>query len=142
MLELTNLLDRPPYQLSAGEKRRAALASALTMNPDVVLLDEPTAGLDPRSRGRVVELIGRLHNAGKTIVTCTHDLDIVPELAERVIVLNEQHSVEAEGTPIEILRNGALMTSVNLIHEHMHRHGDFWHSHSHHHGGDHDHTHE
>jgi len=142
LVEVTHVMERVPYQLSAGEKRKVAVASVLTANPQVLLLDEPTAGLDPRSRGNVAELLVRLHAAGKTLVTATHDLDLVPDLADRVIVMNEQHGIEAVGAPREIMRNGGLLASVNLIHEHMHRHGDLWHSHAHHHGGDHDHSHD
>jgi len=142
LVEVEHLLGRPPFQLSAGEKRKVAIASVLALNPEVILLDEPTAGLDPRSRGKVVDLLTTLNRAGKTLVTSTHDLDLVPSLAGRVMVLNEEHGIAAEGAFEEILRNRTLLSSVNLIHEHMHRHGDLWHTHPHHHGGDHDHSHD
>ena len=142
LVEVEHLLERAPYKLSAGEKRKVAIASILTMNPEVILMDEPTAGLDPRTRGKVLELLIQLNQAGKTLVTATHDLDLAPALADRVVVLNEEHSLVAEGRAMDILRNGKLLTSVNLIHEHMHRHGDLWHSHPHHHGGDHEHSHD
>ncbi len=141
MLGLGDLLDRPPYRLSGGEKRKVALASVLVVNPDVVLLDEPTAGLDPRTRGWLLYFLEELHRAGKTLVTATNDLDVVPSLADRAVVLNESHGVEAEGPAREILADAALLRAVNVIHEHAHRHGDRLHAHPHFHSSDHDHEH-
>ena len=71
-----------PFELSGGEKKRAAIASVLSLRPDVLLLDEPTAALDPRTKWVLVNLIRRLGEAGQTIVTATHELDIVPLIAE------------------------------------------------------------
>lgn len=139
---ITDLLDRAPFRLSGGEKRKAALAATLSLNPDVLLLDEPTSGLDPRSRRWLVELIVALHGAGKTIVTATHDLDIVPEIADRVVVFEERRRIAAAGPTDEILRDRVLLNRVNLIHEHLHRHGDVVHSHAHQHFGEHEHTHD
>ena len=142
LFEIEALLDRSPFRLSGGEKKRVALASVLAVNPDALLLDEPTGGLDPRSRLALVGLLMQLHRAGKTLVTATHDLDIVPALADRVFVLDEQGRLAATGTPKEILANHDLLHAVNLVHTHFHRHGDIYHAHPHHHGGDHDHDHD
>jgi cobalt/nickel transport system ATP-binding protein len=141
MLGLTDLLDRPPYRLSGGEKRKVALASVLVVNPDAILLDEPTQGLDPRTRGWLLHFLGELHQAGKTLVTATNDLELVPDLADRALVLNEAHGVEAEGPAREILADARLLQSVNVIHEHAHHHGERLHVHPHFHGTDHDHEH-
>lgn len=141
LLGIEKLLDRPPFRLSGGEKKKVAIASVLVINPEVILLDEPTGGLDPRSQRWLVDLLVTLHRAGKTLVTATHDLDIVPEVASRVVVMNEQHTIEAIGTPEEILADVDRLLAVNLIHEHTHRHGSLLHSHLHHHGGDHAHEH-
>ena len=141
-LGLLPLLDRPPFRLSGGEKKKVAIASVLAVNPDALLLDEPTGGLDPRSQQWMVDLIVKLNRAGKTIVTATHDLTFVPIIADRVVVLSEEHEVAAVGTAKEILSNGELLARVNLIHEHGHWHGDLYHSHPHFHGGEHEHTHE
>lgn len=141
-LGLLPLLDRPPFRLSGGEKKKVAIASVLAVNPDVLLLDEPTGGLDPRSQQWMVELIVRLNRAGKTIITATHDLTFVPVIADRVVVLSEEHEVAAVGPSKEVLSNGELLARVNLIHEHGHWHGDLYHSHPHYHGGEHEHTHE
>ncbi len=118
MLGLGPLLDRPPFRLSGGEKKRVAIGAVLAINPEVLLLDEPTTGLDPRSQHWLVHLIGELSAAGKTVVTATHDLDIVPLLAARAIVLDEGHRVAADGPSGDILADGDLLLRVNLVHEH------------------------
>ena len=141
LLGVSDLMDRPPFRLSGGEKKRVAIASVLVVNPEVLLLDEPTGGLDPRTRSWLVGLLGELHRAGKTLVSATNDLEIVSEIADRAVVLNEAHGIEAEGPAGEILSDTALLRSANVIHEHAHRHGDRLHVHSHFHGGDHDHSH-
>ena len=142
MFGLDNLLDRSPFRLSGGEKKRVALASVLAVNPDALLLDEPTGGLDPRSRMALVEMLMTLHRSGKTLITATHDLDIVPAIADRVFVLDESGGLAASGTPKEILANHELLNAVNLVHTHWHRHGDVIHAHPHHHGGEHEHSHD
>lgn len=141
MLGITRLLDRAPFHLSGGEKKKVSIASVLVINPDAILLDEPTNGLDPRSQRWLVDLLVTLHSAGKTIVTATHDLGIVPEIADRVIVMSEEHTIAAEGAACDILADQTLLLRVNLIHEHSHWHGSFRHSHPHSHTGDHCHDH-
>jgi len=141
MLGITPLLERPPFQLSGGEKKKVAIASALVVNPDALLLDEPTNGLDPRSQRWLVDLLVRLHAAGKTLITATHDLSIVPEIADRALVFSEEHTLVADGPSRAILRDMDLLLRVNLVHEHMHRHGDLVHSHPHFHDQAHDHHH-
>lgn len=122
MLGIADLADRAPYQLSGGQKKRVAIASVLVMNPDVLLFDEPTAALDPRTQQWLIELIVELNEAGKTIVLATHDLETIDELADRCLVFGEDHRLVALGTPLEILGDRALMLSVNLIHERTHLH--------------------
>ena len=122
MLGLGALQDRPPYKLSGGEKKKVAIASVLSMNPEVLILDEPTNGLDPRTQRWLINLLVQLNKAGKTIITCTHNLDIVEEIADRVLVFSEEHNIVEQGTPQEILSNKELLMSVNLIDEHYHRH--------------------
>jgi cobalt/nickel transport system ATP-binding protein len=133
MMEIADLAERPSYMLSSGEKKRVAIASVLTMNPDVLLLDEPTNGLDPRSQTYLVELMLSLNEAGKTIVIATHDLSLVAELRCRVGVLSEEHAVEHIGDAHAILDNTELLLKVNLIHEHRHTHGSTTHRHAHSH---------
>ena len=141
MLGLEKIAHRAPHQLSGGEKKRVALASVLTVNPDVLLLDEPTGGLDPRTQVWLVELLKDLHALGKTIVTATHDLSVLEDIADRAAVLEEGHTLAAEGSPAEILDNLDLLLRVNLIHEHVHTHEDLMHSHSHFHLFSHRHEH-
>lgn len=134
MLEITALKDRPPYTLSGGEKKRVAIGSVLTMNPEILLLDEPSSGLDPRTQCFLVELILYLNGeAKKTIVITTHDLSLVEELGMRVAVLSEEHRIEKIGSYEEILSDEALLLKVNLIHEHLHCHGGLLHRHLHSH---------
>src|SRR3954463_15820140 len=77
MLDIAGLADRAPFQLSGGQKKRVAIASVLVMNPEVLLFDEPTAALDPRTQHWLVELLEQLRSTGKTIVLATHDLDVL-----------------------------------------------------------------
>lgn len=115
LLRLESLLHRTPYSLSGGEKRRVAIACILTINPDVILLDEPTSGLDPRSQNELVTLLESLHDAGKTLVTTTHDLTLLPRLATRVVIMNEDHEIEAICTPQKTLHEEQLLKKVNII---------------------------
>jgi cobalt/nickel transport system ATP-binding protein len=131
MLDIEDLADRAPYQLSGGQKKRVAIASVLVMNPEVLLFDEPTAALDPRSQQWLMELIVELSGADKTIVLATHDLATLDVLADRCVVFSEQHQVVGQGTPAEILANRDLLLGVNLIHEHSHFHGGVVHEHEH-----------
>jgi len=135
LLEIEDLADRAPFQLSGGQKKRVAIASVLVMNPQVLLFDEPTAALDPRTQHWLVTLLRRLGEAGKTIVVATHDLDVLDQIADRCVVFAEDHTVVADGTPGEVLADRDLLVSVNLVHEHMHRHWEggslVEHSHAH-----------
>jgi cobalt/nickel transport system ATP-binding protein len=130
-MEITQLADRAPFELSGGEKKRAAIASVLSLRPDVLLLDEPTAALDPRTKWVLVNLIRRLGEGGKTLITATHELDIVPIIATRAIVLGENRRVLADGPAPGILADRELLIRANLIHEHLHEHGGVAHSHVH-----------
>lgn len=133
MLNIENLKDRPPYMLSGGEKKKVAIGSVLTVNPEVLLLDEPTNGLDPKTQCFLVELILALNEANKTLVIATHDLSLVDELQATIAVLSEDHRIEKTGSVDEILRDEGLLLKVNLIHEHIHRHGNIAHKHVHSH---------
>jgi cobalt/nickel transport system ATP-binding protein len=121
-LSITKLLDRAPYTLSGGEKKRVAIASVITMEPRVLLLDEPTNALDPRSQVWLMDVLDDWKAAGRTVVIATHDLGIAAESADRMIVLSEQHRVAADGLPEDVLAQRDLLLEVNLIHEHEHRH--------------------
>jgi cobalt/nickel transport system ATP-binding protein len=142
-LRLQKLHDRVPHRLSGGEKKRVALASVLSLGPDVWLLDEPTAGLDPRSASWLVDFLIEQGQEGKTIITATHDLTIVEDIADRVFVLDEDHIIAAQGSPQEMLANTELLLACNLMHAHRHRHPDAGpeHAHPHLHPPFHDHDH-
>jgi cobalt/nickel transport system ATP-binding protein len=127
---ITQLHDRPPYRLSGGEKKRVALASVMVLDPEVLLLDEPTAMLDPRSQSQLIDLIQNWKGSSKTVITATHQLEIVEDIADRVVVL-EQGCATADGPPREILSNQELLLRANLVHAHRHKHGDVVHSHPH-----------
>jgi cobalt/nickel transport system ATP-binding protein len=129
MLNIKDLLDRPPYMLSGGEKKRVAIAAVLTTNPQVLIMDEPMSGLDPKTRSFLIELIFKLNEAGKTMVIATHHLELVDHMQSRVIVLSEQHTIEKCGNAEDILKDTDLLIRTNLIHEHLHRHGSDVHKH-------------
>jgi len=141
MVGITPLLDRAPYHLSGGEKKRVALASVLVMNPDALLLDEPTAGLDPRSQSWLVDTLAALAAVGKTIILSTQHLELLPHMAKRAVVLGEDHTLQADGSVGEILQDEALLLRTNLAHAHFHRHGTTGHVHLHYHAGEHEHDH-
>jgi cobalt/nickel transport system ATP-binding protein len=120
-LEISHLKDRPPHRLSGGEKKRVALASVLILDPEVIMLDEPTAALDPRSQSQVVDILSSWGGGAKTVITATHDLDVVDEIADWCHVFQAGQQV-AEGTPEEILGDTDLLARTNLIHAHRHLH--------------------
>ena len=122
LLGIQHLAERVPYGLSEGEKKKVSLASVLALEPEVLLLDEPTAALDPRSQRAVVDLILDLNAQGKTIVTATHDLDIAAEIADAVFVLGERKQLVSSGPPEAILADHDLLVAHNLAHVHRHVH--------------------
>lgn len=142
MMELTKLKDRAPHTLSGGEKKKVCIATILATNPDILLLDEPTAGLDPRTQLWLTELLQELGNRGKTIIIATHDLELVEQISKRAIVMSEDHRIVADGNAEKVLDNLELLLSTNLIHEHMHFHGKLVHEHLHAHDKEHMHEHE
>lgn len=123
-------LDRPPYTLSSGEKQRVCLAALLVLEPRLLLLDEPTSSLDPRSIGRLVDLLAEL---AVTSVIATHNLSLAPELGERALVLSEEHRLIYDGPLESLLADESLLVAANLAHGHIHRHGGRRHRHQHHH---------
>lgn len=128
---LTALKDRPPHRLSGGEKKRVALASVLVLEPEALLLDEPTAALDPKSASDMIDFLIRSRGTGRTVVTATHDLDIVADIADLCVVMKAGRVI-AKGAPRVILTDAALMTDAHLAHTHLHiHHGHLHHSHHH-----------
>ncbi len=106
----SHLSDRPPYRLSGGEKRAAAIATVLSMAPSILVMDEPTSNLDPKARRKLIELLGRFEH---TKIIATHDLDMAFDLCERTIILKDG-TVAADGPTREILQNEELLASSGL----------------------------
>ena len=105
-----HLRERPPYRLSGGEKKRVAIATVLSMAPDILVMDEPTSGLDPFARRRLMELLKDFRH---TKIFTSHDLDMVLELCERTIVLHDGE-VRADGPTREIFRDDGLLAACRL----------------------------
>jgi cobalt/nickel transport system ATP-binding protein len=139
-MRVDHLRDRPPYRLSGGEKKRVALASVIVLDPEVLLLDEPTASLDPRSQSELIDLLQNWKSASKTIITATHQIEIVEDVADSVFLM-EEGKIEAAGPARTILSDFDLLLRCNLVHAHRHRHGELTHSHPHRHSHA-DHKHE
>ena len=130
-LGIGELLARSPHQLSIGEKRKVAIASTLIIEPDIFILDEPTAGLDPQTSRNIIDLFSRENINAKTIITSTHDLHIVEEISDVVYVFGREKRIVKSGRPDSILADAALLTENNLVHIHSHRHKDKVHVHPH-----------
>lgn len=131
---ISHLKHRPPYRLSGGEKRKVALASVLILRPEVLLLDEPAAGLDPRSVGALIDILSDFHDGGGTVVMATHDLPLLAEMADRALVFGEDHQLHADLPVSDVLGDVELLERHNLVHVHRHRHEGTEHFHIHSHG--------
>jgi cobalt/nickel transport system ATP-binding protein len=141
-LDIKYLRDRAVYMLSGGEKKKVAIASVLTMNPGILLIDEPLSSLDPKTQTFFIDLLLELNHSGKTIIFTTHQLDLIDHLQPSVAVLSEDHTIEKTGTANEILNDEEFLVSVNLIHEHLHKHDNVEHRHFHSHYTFHKHKHD
>lgn len=109
-VEASDLRDRAPYHLSGGEKRSVSIAAVLSMSPDILAMDEPSSGLDPRARRRLIEL---LRTFTHTKIIASHDLDMILDLCERTIVMHEGR-VRADGPTMEIFRDVELLATCHL----------------------------
>ena len=109
---------RSPFDLSGGEKRRVAIAGILAIEPDILVLDEPTAGLDPKGVHDIMSLVEQMHKEGKTIILVTHDMDVVMKYCQKVYVLNKG-KLAFEGNPYQLfaLDNEALSIEVPALFE-------------------------
>ena len=117
-LDYDKYAQRSPFELSGGQMRRVAIAGVLAMEPKVLILDEPTAGLDPRGRDRILGMVQELHaRDGTTVIMVSHSMDDVARLATRLVVMSRGELV-ATGTPREIVRQSNMMESIGLgVHE-------------------------
>jgi len=138
LLEIKNLLERPSGSLSFGEKKKVCLAAILATNPEILILDEPLSGLDPRSQAWTIEMLIRLKETSKTLIVTTHDLESVEDFGDRAIVFGDDHTILKDGRAHEILEDIPLLLKANLIHEHAHRHGRYSHIHPHVHRHEHE----
>ena len=112
---IAHLRDKVCHHLSGGEKRKVALAGALVLNPELLVLDEPFEGLDPASRSDLVTLLNRLHvERGVTLVIATHDVNVVPAMADRVYVLVRGGEIVAQGPPRDVFADPALLRRSNI----------------------------
>ena len=113
-LDYDKYAQRSPFELSGGQMRRVAIAGVLAMEPKVLILDEPTAGLDPRGRDRILGMVQELHaRGGTTVIMVSHSMDDVARLATRLVVMSRGELV-ATGTPREIFRQVDMMESIGL----------------------------
>ncbi len=134
-LRVGKLLDRSPHALSNGEKQRVCLALLLALEPDLLLLDEPTSSLDPRSTGWLVDF---LRGLDATVITSSHNLSLASELGTRCLLLGEDHTLLYDGDVLALRDDMELLTRANLvhIHDHVHRSGEVTHRHYHTHDWD------
>ena len=109
-MKIEHLKNRAPHKLSGGEKRNVAIAAVLAMEPEILLFDEPSSYLDPKSRRNFIRAMDTLQH---TKVIATHDLDLVLDLCERVIIL-KKGEIFADGKPMDLFRNGELMDESGL----------------------------
>lgn len=107
---MTDLRERPPHRLSSGQKRRVAIATVLSMSPDILVMDEPTAGLDPQARRQLINL---LHTFKHSKIFASHDLDMVLDLCERTIIIHDG-KIKADGLTSEIFQNEQLLAESHL----------------------------
>ena len=112
-LDFDELADRSPFELSGGQQRRVAFAGVLAMRPEVLVLDEPAAGLDPASRRSFLSMIERLHEGGLTVVMVSHNMDDLAALCTRMVVLNQGHVV-LEGAPADVLVRHDALKAIGL----------------------------
>lgn len=112
-LDLATVGDKSPFELSGGQQRRVAFAGVLAMEPEVLVLDEPMAGLDPAARSDFLELIDRLHRDGLTVVMVSHSMDDLANCCDRIVVMNEG-AVFAEGTPAQVFAHADELKSIGL----------------------------
>jgi cobalt/nickel transport system ATP-binding protein len=128
--DVAPLLDRPPFELSVGEKKRVALAALLAVEPKALLLDEATAGLDPASAGRLVDFLAA--QADVAVVSTTHNLTVAEELGARALLLAPgRPGLIFDGPTAELLASDLLLVESGLAHRHLHRHQGAAHTHYH-----------
>jgi len=115
LFHLEKLLKAAPFSLSFGEKKRVALASVIINNPEVILLDEPTTGLDPKNKNILINLINKLNQNGKTIITATHDYNVISEISTRVEIFGEENTIIKSLSHANVSNNPEILCSAGLL---------------------------
>ncbi|QAT40710.1 ABC transporter ATP-binding protein [Clostridium sp. JN-9] len=115
LLNIEHIKHREPYHLSGGEKRKAAIASVLALNPEVLVLDEPMNGIDPKGKKFLKELIIKLNLSGKTIICSTHDFQYVEGMFKRAVVFSEDHKIIRDDAYSKVLADKAFLMENNII---------------------------
>jgi cobalt/nickel transport system ATP-binding protein len=131
LLNIKALKNRQPYHLSEGEKRKVAIACVLSLNPEVLVLDEPLNGLDPRTQRWLVGFLVNFNKNGKTLIISTHNLEFLQEISDRAILFDENHGIAADMEMDKVLEDVDLLKKVNLIDEFYHKHTGSKHKHFH-----------
>lgn len=127
-LSIESVLDKAPFLLSGGQKQKVALASLFVLEPELLLLDEPSSSLDPATIGKLIDM---LRHSGQTLVVATHNLSLAAELGERAVVLGAQGRILFDGPIAQALADMPLLEQAGLAHRHSHRHGEDEHVHVH-----------
>ena len=127
-LQLTPYLNKPPINLSSGEKQKVCIAALLALEPKVLLLDEPTSSLDPMSTGWLIDFLSELQ---LTTIIATHNLSLSQEMGNRALVLNSEHHLIFDGQLDKFLQDPKKLIEANLVHSHMHTHDHVSHKHFH-----------
>lgn len=115
LLNIGKLKDEHPYNLSGGEKKRVSIASVLAMNPEVITLDEPMNGIDPKGKRFLRDLLVALNKSGKTIICATHDFEYIEGIFNRAIVFSEEHKIIRDDKYENIIRDEEFLKSYNII---------------------------
>lgn len=115
LLSIDKLKEEHPYNLSGGEKKRVAIASVLAMNPEVITLDEPMNGIDPKGKRFIKELLYDLNKSGKTIICATHDFEYVDGIFNRAVVFSEEHRIIRDGKYESIIGDEEFLRNSNII---------------------------
>jgi cobalt/nickel transport system ATP-binding protein len=131
LLNIDELSSRQPYHLSGGEKRKVALACVLSTNPELLVLDEPMNGLDPKTQRWLVEILVKMNKTGKTLITATHNIELIQEISQRAVLFEENHSIAADAPTEKILEDSDLLKRINLVDEYYHFHAGSNHRHFH-----------
>ena len=115
LLNITKLKEEHPYNLSGGEKKRVAIASVLAMNPEVITLDEPMNGIDPKGKRFLRDLLIGLNKGGKTILCATHDFEYIEGVFDRAIVFSEEHKIIRDDKYENVIKDQGFLRKYNII---------------------------